>query len=221
MTAAALLLATGAFLSMTGCSHMHRYSNAELREKEVFVFPPLYDTLIAPLNDELIPIYKRIFFLKHDIEELKDRLWDGGSNQRVMKIDDRIDTLRHEVYLLSDIRREILNTIYTIYPAYQTPQVVPYTGKDKKYEKFTKTIILITSQDQREYENAKSAEEKMSAEIDYQPLIAAAMKQYKALPDSLKKPIQPIGTPGGVPRIAPYEPPPQKHRGIKVTHYSD
>jgi hypothetical protein len=48
----------------------------------------------------------------------------------------------------------------------------------------------------------------MSEEIKYLPLIATAKRQYAKLPDSLKKPIEPLGSPGGVPRIQPYTPPP-------------
>lgn len=204
---AALALTAAALAAMTGCN-AHRYSNAELRLKTAFVFPPVYDTIISPLNNELIPIYKRIFFLKNDIDELKARLWAGGSNQRIMKIDFNIDLLRKEVYALSDIRRELLNTIYYIYPPYEHPEVVPYTGANKSYKKITKPIILVTSEDQRNYLDAKSNEEKLSEEIEYRPLLASALKKFDALPDSLKKPIEPIGTPGPVPRIRPYTPPP-------------
>ena len=202
-------------LSTAGCSgvHMHRYSNAELQQKSVFVFPPLYDTLIAPLNDELVPIYKRIFFLKLDIAELKEKLYAGGTNQRIIRIDDRIDIMRHEMYLLQAIRREILNTIYTIYPAYETPEVVPYIGNNKKYKETKKTIILVTTQDEREYREAKSMDANLSEEIEYKPLIRTAMKKYAMLPDSLKKPIQPIGSGGPVPRIPPYTPPSLKGGG--------
>jgi hypothetical protein len=202
-------VSTAALLCAAGCSgvHMHRYSNAELQQKTVFAFPPLYDTLIAPLNDELIPIYKRIFFIKLDIAELKDKLYAGGTNQRIMRIDDRIDEMRHEMYQLQEIRREILNTIYAIYPAYETPEVVPYTGANKKYKETKKTIILITAQDEREYREAKSMDAKLSDEIEYKPLIRTAMKQYAMLPDSLKKPIQTIGSGGPVPRIPAYTPP--------------
>lgn len=205
---AALALAAAALLSTVVDCTMRLYSSAELRKKEVFVFPPVYDTIIEPLNSELAPIYKRLFFLKHDVDYLKDKLWDGGSNQRIMKIDDRIDTLKHEMYQLQAIRREILNTIYFIYPGYETPEVVPYIGDHKAYKKTTRPIILVTTQDQREYQNAKQNEEKLSEEIVYRPLVATAMKQYRKLPDSLKRPIQPIGTLGAVPAIPPYTPPP-------------
>jgi hypothetical protein len=204
---AALALAVFTLLSTVGCT-MRLYSSAELRKKEVFVFPPVYDTIIEPLNSELAPIYKRLFFLKHDVDYLKDKLWDGGSNQRIMKIDDRIDTLKREMYQLQAIRRELLNTIYFIYPGYETPEVVPYIGDRKSYKKTAKPIILVTTQDQREYLNAKQNEDRLSEEIVYKPLIATAMKQYQTLPDSLKRPVQPIGTPGGVPKIPTYTPPP-------------
>lgn len=204
-------------LSMVDC-RMHRYSNAELLKHEAFVFPPVYDTIIQPLHDEIIPISKRIFFLKNDVKEFKERLWDGGSNQRIMKIDNRIDTLNHEIFVLSTIRREIINSILFLYPTYQTPQIVPYTGRDKVYEKFTKPIILITVEDQRIYQQAKSVGEKLSEELDYKPVLATAMRQYGKLPDSLKRPIQLIGTPGVAP-IPPYTPPPLPRKRVKVTSY--
>lgn len=197
---------------------MHRYSNAELLKHEAFVFPPVYDTIIQPLHDVIIPISKRIFFLKKNADELKERLWDGGSNQRIMKIDNRIDNLKHEVFLLSTIRREIINNILFFYPTYQTPQIVPYTGRDKVYEKFTKPIILITSEDERAYQQAKSVGEKLSEELDYKPILAKAMRQYGKLPDSLKRPIQAIGTQGVAP-IPQYTPPPLPRKRVKVTSY--
>jgi hypothetical protein len=202
---------------MADC-RMHRYSNAELLKHEAFEFPPVYDTLIQPLNEQIVPISKRIFFLKLDVEELKDRLWDGGSNQRIMKIDSRIDTLKHEMFLLTTMRREIINTILFFYPAYQTPEIVPYTGRDRKYEKFTKPILLITSTDQREYQQAKQADEKLSEELDCKPLLAEVMRKYNKLPDSLKRPVQAIGTPGLAP-IPPYTPPPLPRKRVKVTSY--
>lgn len=201
------VLAAVALLLAAGCT-AHRYSNAELRQKALFVFPPVYDTIIEPLHTELVPIYKRMFFLKNDVDELKNRLWDGGSNQRVMRIDNNIDILKSEINALSAIRREILNTIYYIYPGYEYPEIVPYGGKNKSYKKITGAIILVTLEDQQEYLNAKSNDEKLSEEIDYMPLLATALKKFDALPDSLRKPIQPIGTPGPVPRIRPYTPPP-------------
>ena len=203
---------------MADC-RVHRYSNAELLKHEAFVFPSVYDTLIQPLHDQIIPISKRIFFLKNDVDALKDKLWDGGSNQRIMKIDNRIDTLKHEIFLLCTIRREILNTIYFIFPKYQEPEIIPYTGKDKVYEKLTMPIIIITSVDQREYEQAKSADEKLSEELDYQPLLATALRLYNKLPDSLKRPIQPIGAPGPSAPIPPYTPPPLPRKRVKVTSY--
>lgn len=206
-----------ALLSIAGC-RVHRYSNAELLKHEAFVFPKAYDTLIQPLNDQLVPISKRIFFLKLDVDELKDRLWDGGSNQRIMKIDDRIDTLKHELFLLSTARREIINTIRFLYPTYQEPEIVPYTGKGKAYEKLTRPILLITSDDQREYQEAKSSDEKLSDAIDYQQLLRTTMRKYQDLPDSLKRPVQPIGTPGVAP-IPPYTPPPLPRKKVKVTSY--
>jgi hypothetical protein len=130
-----------------------------------------------------------------------------------MRIDDRIDTLRHEIYQLQAIRREILNTIYYIYPAYETPDVVPYTGANKAYKKTKKPIILITAEDEREYRQAKAMEEKLSEEIEYKPVIKIAVKKYAQLPDSLKKPIQPIGSGGPAPRIPPYPPPTFKGGG--------
>jgi hypothetical protein len=202
-----LSLAAATLLAAAGCNP-HRYSSAELRKKTAFVFPSVYDTIITPLNCELVPIYKRMFFLKNDVDELKARLWDGGSNQRVMKIDNNIDLLKSEINALSVIRREILNTIYYIYPAYENPEVLPYRGKSKSYKKITRTVILVTAEDQREYLDAKSNEEKLSEEIEYKPLLAIALKKFDALPDSLRKPIEALGTPGPVPRIRPYTPPP-------------
>ncbi|MCU0609202.1 MAG: hypothetical protein MUF22_05500, partial [Chitinispirillaceae bacterium] len=61
-----VLFAAAAVAGFQGCG-ARLYSNAEVRKRAVFVFPPVYDTIIAPLNDQLIPIYKRTFFIKQDI----------------------------------------------------------------------------------------------------------------------------------------------------------
>jgi hypothetical protein len=201
------LLAVAAFLSVSGCSSVKPYSSAEAR-RPPFVYPAVYDTIIDPLRTALVPIYKRIFFLKNDVNELKDRLWDGGSDQRVMRIDDNIDILKKEIWALSDIRREILNTIYYIYPPFEAPEVVPYLGKKTARKKNDRPVILVSLEDQRGYQDARMSEEILSEEINCRPLMVTAIKKYESLPDSLKKPLEPIGTAGPVPRIKPYTPPP-------------
>jgi hypothetical protein len=189
------------------CSSVKPYSSAEARPP-VFKYSPVYDTIIEPLCAAVVPVSKRIFFLKNEVKVLKDRLWDGGSDQRVMRIDNTIDILKKEIWALSDIRKEILNTIFSIYPPYKVPEVVPYTGKKTSKKKDSRSVILVSLEDQREYEDAKMSEEKMSEEISYKPVLAMAVKKFESLSDSLKKPIEPIGTAGPVPRIKPYSPPP-------------
>ena len=203
---AAALIAAVSFI-VAGCSSVRPYSSAENRTP-AFVYAPAYDTIIDPLCAALVPVCKRIFFLKNDISELKERLWDGGSDQRIMRIDENIDILKKEMWALSDIRKEILNTIYYIYPPYQAPEVVPYRGKKDAGKKHDRHFILVSQEDQREYKNAKMTEEKMSEGLGHEPLIAMAVKKFEALPDSLKPPLQPIGSAGPVPRIRPYKPPP-------------
>jgi hypothetical protein len=207
-TAIAVLVAVVAFFSMVGCSSVRPYSMAVSTKTAGFVFPPVYDTIIEPLRSELVPVCKRIFFLKNEVNELKDRLWDGGSDQRIMKIDNNIDVLKKEIYALSDIRREILNAIYYVYPPYEKPEIVPYGGKNDHGKKNGKNVIVVSLEDQWEYQNARSNDENLSDELEYQPLIVTAMKKFDALPDSLKPPLQAIGMPGPVPRIRPYTPPP-------------
>jgi hypothetical protein len=145
-----------------------------------------------------------MFFLKHDVDEMKNKLWDGGTNQRIAPIDNNIDKAKKEISALSVIHREILNTIYCIYPGYSEPEIVPYTGKNNNYKKIITPIILVTLQDQNNYLNARSGGEKLSETIMYKPLIKDAMKQFAALPDSLKTGIQPVGSPGPVRRLEPY-----------------
>jgi hypothetical protein len=205
---AAVLFASVILLSVNGCSSVRPYSGAEARKAPAFAYAPVYDTIIDPLCAALVPISKRMFFLKNDVNELKDRLWDGGSDQRIMRIDNNIDILKKEIWALSDIRKEILNTIYSIYPPYKAPDVIPYTGKKTGKKKDSRSVILVSLEDQREYEDAKMGEEIMSEEICYKPVIVAAQKKFESLPDSLKKPIEPIGTTGPVPRIRHYTPPP-------------
>jgi hypothetical protein len=210
MVKALVLFQAGiAVLCINGCG-IHRYSNPELLKKTVVTFPKEYETIVAPLDNQLVPIRKRIFFLKHDVDEMKDKLWDGGSNHRIARIDNNIDTARKEISALSSIRKELLNTIYFIYPGYVEPEIVPYSGENKKQKKFTTPIILVTLQDQREYLDTKESGEKMSETIVYKPLIKSAMKQFDNLPDSLKPKIQPIGSPGPIRRLQPYTPPKPK-----------
>jgi hypothetical protein len=204
-----LFLAGVAVLCIAGCG-IHRYTNPELQKKPVVTIPMEYETIVEPLDSELVPIRKRIFFLKNDVARMKDKLWDGGSNQRLIRIDDNIDTARKEISALSAIQKEILNAIYHIYPAYVEPQIVPYLGEGKKYKELKKPIILVTLQDQREYEDVKSGGGKLSESIRYKTLVRCALKQYEDLPDSLKPKPQPIGSPGPVRRLEPYEPPKPK-----------
>jgi hypothetical protein len=198
-----------AVLCISGCG-IHRYTNPELQKKTVVTFPSEYETIVEPLDSELIPIRKRIFFLRNDVAKMKDRLWDGGSNQRIVRIDDNIDTSRKEISALSAIQKEILNTIYHIYPAYEEPEIVPYLGGGKKYKELKKPIILVTLQDQREYEEVKSGGGKLSESIRCKPLVRCALKEYDDLPGSLKPKPQPIGSPGPVRKLEPYEPPKPK-----------
>ncbi|MBN2187908.1 MAG: hypothetical protein JW699_00530 [Chitinispirillaceae bacterium] len=203
----AALLAAAALLSIQGCSSVKPYSAAEARAQP-FAYAPVYDTIIDPLSSVIAPIYKRIFFLKNEVSELKDRLWDGGSDQRVMRIDENIDMLKKEIWALSDIKKEILNALYYIYPPFEDPEVVPYLGKKTARKKNKRPVIMVSLEDQREYQDARMCEDIMSEQLNCRPLIAAAIKKFESLPDSLKKPVEPIGTAGPVPRIRPYTPPP-------------
>ena len=198
-----------AVLFIASCG-IRRYTNPELLKKPVVTFPKEYETIVAPLDSELVPITKQIFFLKNDVADMKNKLWDGGSNQRVARIDNNIDTARKEISALSNIRKELLNTIYYINPAYVEAGIIPYKGENTKYKKTNAPVILVTLQDQRAYIDAKENGEKLSQTIMYKPLIRTAMRQFESLPDSLKPKIQPIGSPGPVRRLEPYEPPKPK-----------
>ena len=151
----ALLSAAMALLAIPGCG-IHRYTNPDLLKKTEVTFPKEYQNIISPLDSALVPIRKRIFLLRNDVAKMKDKLWDGGSNQRITRIDDNIDTARKEISTLSAIQKEILNTIYHIYPGYEEPEILPYVGEGKKYKEIKKPIILVTLQDQRDYEDVKS-----------------------------------------------------------------
>ncbi len=205
----ALLSAAMALLAIPGCG-IHRYTNPDLLKKTEVTFPKEYQNIISPLDSALVPIRKRIFLLRNDVAKMKDKLWDGGSNQRITRIDDNIDTARKEISTLSAIQKEILNTIYHIYPGYEEPEILPYVGEGKKYKEIKKPIILVTLQDQRDYEDVKSGGGKLSESLEYKPLVRYALKQYDNLPDSLKPKPEPIGSPGPVRRLEPYEPPKPK-----------
>jgi hypothetical protein len=189
-----------------GCG-IHRYENPALIKKPAATFPREYETIIAPLDSELVPIGKQMFLLRNDVADMKNKLWDGGSNQRITRIDNNIDTAKKEISALSGIRKELLNTIYYICPVYVEAQVVPYKGENSNYKKTGAPVILVTLQDQRAYLDAKENGEKLSQTIKYKPLIRIAMKQFESLPDSLKPKIEPIGSPGPVRHLEPYTPP--------------
>jgi hypothetical protein len=193
------------FFCSSGCG-VHRYTNVELQKKTTVTFPKEYEEIITPLDSVLIPVRKRVFLIKLDIDELKQKLFEAGTNQRVARIDENIDVLRSESSALSTIRREILNTILSIYPAYIEPDVFPYQGEKKSYKEITKRIVIVTQADQQEYKNSKD-DEKMSESYDYKTAIRLAMKQFTSLPDSLKPKIHPIGSTGPVPPIKPYDKP--------------
>lgn len=201
-----ILISSLAFLFISGCG-IHRYENPQLLKKPVAALPKEYETIAAPLDNELVPIAKQIFLLKNDVADMKNKLWDGGSNQRITRIDNNIDTARKEIFALSNIRKELLNTIYYINPAYVEAEVVPYKGENSKYKKTSAPVILVTLQDQRAYIDAKENGEKLSQTVVYKPLIRTAMRQFESLPDSLKPKIQPLGSPGPVRHLEPYAPP--------------
>jgi hypothetical protein len=206
MTIRLSLLACAVVVLAAGCG-FKRYTNIELLKKSQAAFPREYEEIIEPLDSALMPIRKQIFFIKNDVKEMKDKLWDCGTNQRVVRIDNNIDIVKKEVSALSAIRREILNTIYYIYPAYEEPELLLYIGENKKYKEIKKRIMIITLQDQREYLDARSSCEKMSQTVVYKPLIRFAMEQFNSLPDSLRPKARPIGSPGPVRKIEPYAPP--------------
>jgi len=191
---------------LPGCG-IHRYENPAIMKKPVPAAPNEYETIIAPLDSELVPIGKQLFLLRNDVADMKNKLWDGGSNQRINRIDNNIDTAKKEISALSRIRKELLNTIYYIDPGYVEAEVVPYKGEKTNYKKGNAPVILVTLQDQRAYLDARENGERLSETIEYRPLIRMAMKQFESLPDSLKPKIQPIGSPGPVRHLEPYTPP--------------
>lgn len=200
---ARLAMAGAAVVCVAGCG-LHQYTNPKQPVEPVL---KECQAIIVPLDSELVPVRKQIFFLKNDIAEMKDKLWEGGTNQRIARIDGNIDIVRKEVNALSVIRRELLTTIRRIYPAYVEPEIVPYTNSSRKRKQSDGRTILVTLQDQREFEDAKSDDEKMSETIEYKRLIRTAIKQFDSLPDSLKPKVQPIGAPGPVSGLQPYAPP--------------
>ncbi len=186
------LVLVGICLLCAQCG-MHRYSNTELLKKTFATYPPQYGDIIRPLDSSLVPIRKQLFFLKNEVAELKDKLWDAGTNQRIMKIDDRIDSLHKEISSLSVLHKEMVNVIIRIYPAYKEPAIVAYTGNGNTYKKTDGPIILITQQDKADYLRCRDMAEKMSQSVEYRNLIVFAMKQYYELPDSLKPALQVVG----------------------------
>ncbi len=191
------------FLLLFSCS-MKRYSRPQLEAFTKISYTPKYKELAEPLVVELSVVLKEIFFLKHDVAAMKDKLWDGGSNHRIMKINDDIDILKSEISRLKLIRREILSAINTIMPGFKEPLVIGYKGGKEKYErleKMNRPIILASLNDQNTYNAAKYRGEKLSAEQSYRKTISVAMSTYKSIESKRQKRLNPIGAKGPVKKI--------------------
>lgn len=179
------------------------YTKPELEEFTKVNYATKTGDLIKPLAEELSVVLKQIFFLKHDVAKLKDKLWDGGSNHRIMRIDDNIAIIKKEISKLRKARRELLNTIYTITPGYQLPIVIGYIGSKQRYEKIKKQIILVSQNDQMGYQNMLEDSINLSDNLTHENKIAIATSKFKKLSEHNPNAITAIGTKGPVKKISP------------------
>ncbi len=178
------------------------YKRAELEELTKIEYPPEYEEIIQPLTLELSAILKELFFLNADIAKMKDQLWDGGSNHRIMRINDNIDITKEEIGKLNKMRREILNTIDMIIPDFKEPVVVGYKGEKKRYEKIKKkTIILASLEDQMVYNATKANGDKLSQDLSYKEIIDSALADFNSIQKKKKLELTRIGEKGPVKKI--------------------
>lgn len=186
------------------CCSMKRYTRPELEAFTKIEYTPRHKKMIEPLVLELSVVMKELFFLKHNVAAMKDKLWDGGSNHRIMKINDDITLTKREITNLNTIRREILNAIYKIMPGFKEPVVVGYKGDKKKYErmeKMNRPIILASLEDQVAFNAMKGRDEKVSDDKSYKETINVAMIEYNKNQAKNTQPLTPIGVKGPVKKI--------------------
>ncbi len=194
-----------ACLLITHCS-MKRYTRPELESFTRIDYTPQYKEIIEPLVFELSVVLKEIYFLKNDVAAMKDKLWDGGSNHRIMKINDDITITKREITELNIIRREILNVIYKIMPGFKEPEVIGYKGDKKKYkrlEKMNRPIILASLEDQVAFTEMKERGEKTSDDKSYKETIEIAMTEWRKIQAKIPQKPTPIGAKGPVKKITP------------------
>ena len=204
----ALLSAAMALLAIPGCG-IHRYTNPDLLKKTEVTFPKEYQNIISPLDSALVPIRKRIFLLRNDVAKMKDKLWDGGSNQRITRIDDNIDTARKEISTLSAIQKEILNTIYHIYPGYEEPDPA-ICRRGEEIQGNQEADHLGDPAGPARLRGREIGRRQAVRKPGVQAAGAVCAQAVDNLPDSLKPKPEPIGSPGPVRRLEPYEPPKPK-----------
>lgn len=191
------------FLFMLSACTTKIYTRPELEKFAEFACPAEYKEIVQPIVTELTVCRKEIFFLKEEVAEMKDRLWDAGSNHRVMKINDEIDIVKKEIWRLKCIYKEMFNTIMTIYPGYEEPSIVPYKGYRQRYEKIKKPIIIVSLEDQREYESRRQYDEKLFQDTAYKKVINDALAQYQLLQKNYSPGPTPIGAKGPVKKLLP------------------
>ncbi len=194
------LLVTTVLLTVS-CS-TKRYSGNELQKHEDRVrITGKHKEIAAPLIPLLKEVMKQVFLIENKVSDLKDKLWETGSNHRVARTNSRIDEIKNELYRLRDIRDDLLGAIQHIDPGFTKPEVIPYKGDNKRYEKIDKPIVLVTLEDKQYFETMISTEERYSESMDFEKRINEILHKYKRA-CSGKDPT-PIGAPGPVRKIPP------------------
>lgn len=187
-----------------GCS-MKRYTQTELQSYTKVKYGAEYEEVIEPLSLELTTVLKELFFLKHDIAEMKEQLWAGGSNHRISRINRNIDVVRKEASKLKLVQKELLGTINQIMPGYKVPTVVAYVGNRKRYNKITGPIVLVSSEDQSLHKLMRSNQQWLSEGFAYRETIDEAMAMYRELQAKQPQGLTPMGAKGPVRKIGAKE----------------
>lgn len=209
-----IILIIASFL-MSECT-TKLYTRKQLEEHTTINCPEEFQEIIRPLVTDLSVILKELYFLKAERAELKERLWDGGTNQRILRIDDNLTSINKEILRLNQIRAEILDLVYQIVSDFTEPVVIGYLGERKRYKKITTPIILVSFEEQQYHRRMKENGEKIFSDYSYKATIKNAQVKYEELTKT-KCPVSitPIGTKGPIKKIKRKEEPTKRPFSIE------
>jgi hypothetical protein len=193
------------------------YTQKQLQEYAKIDCPEEFHLIIKPLVTDLSVVLKALYIFKKERERLKDNLWDGGTNQRILRIDDKISSVNREILRLNQMRAEILDLIYLIVPDFTEPVAIGYLGEQKRYQKITKPIILVGSEDLLNHRKMVENGERVFPDQSYKYTVRTSRDRYEALIKSeCPIPLVPIGAKGPVKKLSRKDE--QVKRTVKITY---